>query len=205
MPGADRPLKNRGKRHSRPGARSLDRLTFAARRASAAMCRLDDVKDPAGGRGLGGSVGAIIGGVERGDGRKPGAGARGRGGSVGRGRGRVGRTGGGSGAFRFRHPPASAARPGDPAAPQATCSGAMAADCAPDRFALTRAAGSPGLRRAGAACRRMTKGEGRGGLNPDLRAGPSPDRLPDTSPPRGPAIRDYPPRSASASSRAATS
>ena len=31
-----------------------------------------------------------------------------------------------------------------------------------DRVLLTQAAGSPGLRREGAACRRMTKGRGRG-------------------------------------------
>jgi len=50
-----------------------------------------------------------------------------------------------------------AAEPGDPAAPKAICSGRISAAGARDRVALSRAAGSPGLRREDAACRRMTK------------------------------------------------
>jgi len=52
-------------------------------------------------------------------------------------------------------------RPGDAAAPKAICSTTISAYGVRDRFALPRAAASPGLRREGAACRRMTKG-GRG-------------------------------------------
>jgi hypothetical protein len=68
--------------------------------------------------------------------------------------------------FFFRHPPASAARPGDPAAPKATCSAPIPTAYVRDRVAASRRPSVratarrcvPGLRRGDAACRRMTKG-----------------------------------------------
>ncbi len=73
-------------------------------------------------------------------------------------------------------------RPGDPSsssgrskigpgeAPKAICSGPMSDAGVRERVLLTQAAGSPGLRREGAACARMTKGgEGLPGPVPTVK------------------------------------
>jgi hypothetical protein len=62
----------------------------------------------------------------------------------------------------FRHPPGRAKRgTGGPSGAEGDLfTQAVWTTGAPDSFALPRAAGSPGLRRDGAACRRMTKGMG---------------------------------------------
>ncbi|MNS72537.1 hypothetical protein D3C72_1059520 [compost metagenome] len=66
---------------------------------------------------------------------------------------RTGASGSDGGFPFFRHPPTSGARSGDPAAPKAIFVRGRGAWS----FRPTGAAGSPGLRREDAACRRMTK------------------------------------------------